>query len=305
MISIKRDSPSFALDIVETDKDNFSVSVCSFNKSKENEISFYRFNDSKEKLHLSVPQNFPITSCTFSKQLRNDETDYILVSSDNVKLFVVENDKIQPRSEIKVNKTSHPITSVDWYSTKAIASSLDSTVTILDMNSVSIITRIMAHEHPVNHTCFCNDENQFVTGGFDGSLRGFDLRDLSSLDMMYQSSMPILRCDVSKLNPNYVAFFSKDSCGVTFIDRRRIGTPLSIANIGDAHITGIAWSLTDENVLYMTSTTGNVYKASLETNRVFNEPELMTSFSQPIESIASSASYVAVTLKDDVKLLPI
>ena len=55
--------------------------------------------------------------------------------------------------------------------------SIDSTVTIWDIERNTDSAQLIAHDSAVFDICF-REENVFATSGQDGSIRHFDLRDL-------------------------------------------------------------------------------------------------------------------------------
>ena len=84
---------------------------------------------------------------------------------------------------------SGPLTSFDWnpFNLHVIAtSSIDNTVTIWDINKQMVITQLVAHDSAVHDIQFAEHE-RFGTVGQDGSVRVFDLRQLESSTIIYES----------------------------------------------------------------------------------------------------------------------
>ena len=73
-----------------------------------------------------------------------------------------------------------PLTSFDWNETDPSmigTCSIDTTVTIWDVNTMTPKTQLIAHDKEVFDIGFVpNDVNVFATAGADGSVRLFDLR---------------------------------------------------------------------------------------------------------------------------------
>lgn len=74
-----------------------------------------------------------------------------------------------------------PVTSFDWNKTDVkclAASSIDTTVTIWDLEHQQVTTQLIAHDKAVYDICFAKESMRFGTCGEDGSVRVFDLRSL-------------------------------------------------------------------------------------------------------------------------------
>lgn len=58
---------------------------------------------------------------------------------------------------------------------------------------MALVQPIIAHENSVNTIAFSNDEAVFTTGGNDGSVRQFDMRNLQNSNIVYSSSNSVLK----------------------------------------------------------------------------------------------------------------
>ncbi|MFO0117586.1 MAG: hypothetical protein ACK521_08225 [bacterium] len=85
---------------------------------------------------------------------------------------------------------SNPISAFDWNRvdpTKIAVSSVDSTVTILDINQQSLTTQIIAHDKAVYDVSFAPNDSMFASCGEDGSVRIFDIKNLQQSSIIYES----------------------------------------------------------------------------------------------------------------------
>ena len=94
------------------------------------------------------------------------------------------------------SKYNGPLTSFDWNTANDAllgTASVDTTCTIWDLNKLSIKTQLIAHDKEVVDIQFGKEENIFISGGADGSVRLFDLRNLDHSTIIYETkgSTPI------------------------------------------------------------------------------------------------------------------
>lgn len=85
---------------------------------------------------------------------------------------------------------SNPISSFDWNHvdpSKIAVSSVDSTVTILDINRQTLTTQIIAHDKAVYDVSFAPNDSMFASCGEDGSVRIFDINNLQQSNIIYES----------------------------------------------------------------------------------------------------------------------
>ena len=195
---------------------------------------------------------------------------------------------------IYLNKINCPLTSGDSNDSTLLVSSTDCTVCLIDLYTLNVKTRLLAHDHPIYDVCSCGDNSStFLTCGFDGSVREFDSRNISSLSVIYQSPKPVLRISVSPSNSNIVSLFSLNSENVTVIDRRNTTTPLCVTRDNGAYITSMSWS-TNGDSLYFGTEHGQLMFTNFPTGSVLLEPVLLYHTTYPIESISVSDSFISL-----------
>lgn len=126
--------------------------------------------------------------------------DLLATSSDVLHLYDLYKDESSPISPFKKQQVfllrneqefSNPISSFDWNRndpTKIAVSSVDSTVTILDINQQQLTTQIIAHDKAVFDVSFAPNGFTFASCGEDGSVRTFDVRDLKKSNIIYENT---------------------------------------------------------------------------------------------------------------------
>eukprot|EP00826_Nyctotherus_ovalis_P049298 TRINITY_DN5941_c0_g2_i3.p2 TRINITY_DN5941_c0_g2~~TRINITY_DN5941_c0_g2_i3.p2 ORF type:complete len:138 (+),score=25.93 TRINITY_DN5941_c0_g2_i3:73-486(+) len=121
---------------------------------------------------------------------------------------------------------------------------LDTICVIWDIEKEAVTTQLVAHDKEVFDIAFGHDSFTFATAGGDGSVRQFDTRNYDNCIIIYESQYqaPFIRLAWNRVNPNYLATFTADSCVVTIIDLRYPMQPfVELAGHIDS-VNAIAWS---------------------------------------------------------------
>ena len=109
--------------------------------------------------------------------------------------------------------------------TKICAGSTNQIVTVYDIEAQSIVRQIQAHESgSVNAVHFWGpDHNTLISGGADGNLRIFDLRNPNFFMAMHESGpdKPILQTIPNPHNDHQMAVLSHRSGIVSVLDTRK------------------------------------------------------------------------------------
>lgn len=240
------------------------LAVCSFEKENINQILVYNFIGPSIELESVSDIQFPQIQCKFSPFASKDETDFMLTCAETLKLFQVSPQGLALFSEIDVSEEPEPITAVDWGTYQenvCICCGSDCAASSVDLETQQVTARIMAHDHQVHDIQFVGPTPTFVTAGFDGSMRFFDLRDLASSIIYFQTLRPLLRLSVSPWDANKIATFSSDSRTITIIDVRQPGVPSAVIKGFDENISCIDWSRTVENVVFGSTINGKIKTA--------------------------------------------
>lgn len=148
----------------------------------------------------------------------------------------------------KTNDFCSPITSCDWNADDPRivgCCSIDTTVSIWDVDVAKLETQLIAHDKDVFDIAFAKGTHTFASCGADGSARLFDLRDLAHCTVVYESPQfsPLLRLAWNKLDQTYLATFSVDGTEVVVVDIRYPSVPVgSLKGIHTQPINSISWS---------------------------------------------------------------
>jgi hypothetical protein len=174
-----------------------------------------------------------------------------------------------------------------------VAGSTDATAAAMDLNEADVVTRVIAHDHPVLDVCFA-DAATFTTAGYDGSMRYFDLRDLASSFIFYQAPLPLMKVRVCPTDHTKIACFSSKSRAIVVIDSRRPGVPCATCTDATGTLTGIGWEKLGSSHLYATDTAGTVLLANLENQVPRMASQLWYKGEASIESLAMGQGVIAV-----------
>ncbi|OHT05100.1 DDB1- and CUL4-associated factor 7 like protein [Tritrichomonas foetus] len=294
----------FAISLTSTLSPNEYLSVATFETSIPNQLDIFQYNsDSFIKLDSSdeCKFSFPITSCKFAPNHSSDITEFLLTGAESVKLWSVVDNSIKLQSEYKINQTNNPITSIDWCPENrvlAIAASTDNSVSILDFVADCVSANILAHDNPIHDCAFCGDQNYFATAGYDGSLRLCDVRDLSSLTLVYQAAMPLLRISPSPIDSNLIALFGRSATGVTLVDIRSPGLPIAASTHVDKEVSGIAWSVENLGVLYSVNNAGQLRVCDFSSGKTMAPSSVIHETGEKNEAIAVTQGKVAIVYEN-------
>lgn len=121
---------------------------------------------------------------------------------------------------------SGPLTSMDWspFDLNQIATaSLDSTVSIWDITRQSVLTQLVAHEQSAVHDIQFTENSRFCTVGREGSVRLFDLRQLESSSIIFETpnKEPLIKIAGNISNKNHIAVVMSNSKDVILLDQRK------------------------------------------------------------------------------------
>ncbi|EPY25884.1 WDcontaining protein 68 [Angomonas deanei] len=208
----------------------------------------------------------------------------------------------------KPNDFCSPVTSCDWnqYNVNIVGCcSIDTTVTIWDIESNQQKTKLVAHDKDVYDMAFASAET-FSSCGADGSVRLFDLRSMDHSTILYESAglTPLLRISYNQKDPHYFAVFGIESTEVVVLDDRYPSVPVSV--LSGRHtgpLNGMAWSpLSARNIctvgedaivcIWDTDSSHSMYNFQGDSpinNVVWNNP--------------NQENWIGVTTKEGVQLL--
>ncbi|OHT12512.1 DDB1- and CUL4-associated factor 7 like protein [Tritrichomonas foetus] len=281
------------------------LAISSFEETNNNFIKIYRIVGpsfiSESTLDFTLPQ----TCCRFSPAGRPDSSDLLISGGDNIRVWQTEINGSKLLNDIEVH-IGEPITCLDWSlyeESLVLAGSTDATATAVDLTSGQTVARIIAHDHPIHDISFCGASSNFITAGFDGSLRFFDLRDLQSSFIYYQTAMPLMRASVSPLESYKMATFSKNSNFVTIIDARRPGVPCAVCSIHKSPVTSIGWSKIQTDMIYSSDSSGTFATSFVQNDELEMDSNIWYETENPIEFFHIGQGIIAMAIDKRVDVI--
>lgn len=210
----------------------------------------------------------------------------------------------------KPNDFCSPVTSCDWNSedlNTVGCCSIDTTVTIWDLERGQQKTKLVAHDKDVYDMAFIS-AHTFASCGADGSVRVFDLRDMDHCTVLYETPglSPMLRVASNQQDRNYISTFGIESPDAVVIDIRYPGVTASL--LTDRHmqpINGMAWSPQSAQNISTVGEDGIVWIWSA--NADIGEPLYNHTCGVPINNVAwrhaNQQDWIAITTSEGANLL--
>lgn len=307
MGSVRLDWRPFGLAFSSPFSQESRVAVTSFETGKKNFVKFFRIVGPSILAEGECETRFPQTCVLFSPSGGEDASDVAVTCGDSLKVWRASSNGASAVADVSVNETSDPITCADWSlyeDSIVLTGSTDATATAIDLTRGQIAAKIIAHDHPLHDICFCGASSTFVTAGFDGSLRFFDLRDLQTSYIWYQTAMPLMRVAVSPLDTSRVVVFAKGSRSVVVIDARHPGVPEATIEGHGGAVTCLGWSKLRSDSVYSADDRGGLFLAGLSgTGLEVSTRMCWESGGDAIESFAIGQGVIAVAAGTRVDLL--
>lgn len=176
--------------------------------------------------------------------------DLLATSGDSLMIWENNGQSVNLRAKLvndRHREYCEPLTSFDWNTIDPNVigtASIDTSCTIWDLETQQLRTQLIAHDKEVYDIAW--DKNQFVfaTVGADGSVRKFDLRNLSKSTIVYESPdyNPLLRIAWNKTNSNYLATIQMDSSSVHILDVRGAQMPVAELNGHTNCVNSLSWA---------------------------------------------------------------
>ena len=282
------------------------LAIGSFDKSPTNFLKIIKFVGPSAINESEIALPYPICSLKFCPQGSNNASDKLITSGDNLKLWqILQNGQIQLVSDIATSPSKIPLTCFDWsifQESLVLVGGTDGAATAVNVANGQIAARIIAHDHPIYDISFCAANPTFLTASFDGSLRFFDLRDLQSSFIYYQTSMPIMKIEVCPFESNYIALFASNSQVVTVIDSRHPGVPIHTCEAGPSPITCIGWSNINANSIFWS--TDDCCLCSTFLNEAMSPPaNILQRTNDKIQWFSASHNLLAESLSNRVDII--
>ena len=282
------------------------LAVASFETNGNNFLSVFKIVGPSVIPEAEVLMKFPPTCAKFGPNGGQGDEDLLITCGDTLKVWETSSKGASTLSDISLNETSDPITCADWslyQDSIVLVGSTDATATAVDLNTQQIVARVVAHDHPVHDICFCGASSTFITAGFDGSLRFFDLRELQTSYIYYQTAMPLMRASVSPMETFKMATFAKDSKTVVIIDSRKPGVPVAMMTRHEGSVTCLGWSKLACDRIYTTDDKGSMKLGTISSDSLDMEADNWWKSDEPIESFSIGQGIIALSRGKQVDIV--
>ena len=287
------------------------LAISSLEKSLLNKIQILELIDNELKMVLSMDCGYPCTKLLWCPN--KNKSSHLAFSSDCMQIFDYseENHKLEPCAKLTNLKSKYcgPLTSFDWnIANDSIlgTASLDNTCTIWDLNKKSIKTQLIAHDKEVFDIQFGAEENVFISGGADGTVRLFDLRSLDHSTIIYETKGCINKLAWNLQASNLIAALSLEK-NVIYIFDSRMNTNVSMdeLNLHKEPVTGCVWAPDNPTQLCSVSEDFNVIISNVGSPQFQNNN---VSYTAPaainnVDWCKTFPEWIGITFQDRVQLL--
>ena len=293
------------------------LAISSLEKRFDNKIEILELvdksndNDLKKVLELQI--GYPCTKLLWSPN--KAKNSLLAFSSDCIQIYDYSEEKQNLLFQTKLNniksKYNGPLTSFDWNTANDAllgTASVDTTCTIWDLNKLSIKTQLIAHDKEVFDIQFGKEENIFISGGADGSVRLFDLRNLDHSTIIYETkgNSAINKLAWNLQTSNLIAALSLDK-NIIYIFDSRMNTNVSLdeLNLHKEPVTGFVWAPDNISQLCSVSEDCNVIISNVNTESSQNNNVSYTA-PFPINNVdwcKVIPEWIGITFNNRVQLL--
>jgi len=290
------------------------LAISSLEKNLNNKIEILELIDNELKNVHEYQLEYPCTKLLWSPN--RAKSSILATSSDCIQLYNYSEEKKKlinwEKLANKKSKYSGALTSFDWNTVNDAllgTASIDTTCTIWDLNKVSIKTQLIAHDKEVFDIQFGNDENTFISGGADGSVRFFDLRELNHSTIIYETrgSTPINKLAWNLQTPNLIAALSLDKSVIYIFDSRAISNvSMDELNFHKEPVTGIVWAHDNPSQLCSVSEDCSVIISTVYNEQLSQNTNVSYNAPLPINNVdwcKSFPEWIGITFQNKVQLL--
>lgn len=281
------------------------MAVSSFTSGTDNKIELYRLGEEDVTRVATFPTRFPQTRLCFAPDSTLSPTDSFATVDTAVHIYMIDGATTTEHATIGDPSGNRILTSIDWSRsdpTLAVAGSLDGTVSMYDIEAVCESSAIQAHEQPVYDVSFSMIAPIFATGGLDGSVRLFDMRDLRSSIIFYQSTMPVQRVITAPFQSYFVGVMSRGANRLMVVDSRNPERPVAACGAGTSPVTTFAWSKLSQSRIYVTHEDHGIVQCDLTDE---NGTVCIERTKNEVQSFAIGPMMLAVAAGDTVEFLDI
>eukprot|EP00033_Pygsuia_biforma_P002095 GCRY01002326.1.p1 GENE.GCRY01002326.1~~GCRY01002326.1.p1 ORF type:complete len:338 (-),score=33.39 GCRY01002326.1:26-1039(-) len=231
----------------------FRLAIGSFIEEYQNKVAVLEVDSETGNFRSrgEIEHLYPATKISFIPSRNLNYPDLFATCGDFIRIWAPQSEGV-----IKLHTvfTQHgkkeycaPQTSFDWNETDPnllASSSIDTTITIWDVETSSPRTQLIAHDKEVYDVCWNTGIDTFASVGSDGSVRMFDLRSLEHSTIIYESPdlAPLLRLSWNKMDNNYLATFMADSREAIILDIRVPSLPVAELSAHTACLNSCHWA---------------------------------------------------------------
>ena len=286
------------------------LAISSLEKRLDNKIEILELIDNELKNVYEQQIGYPCTKLLWSPN--KGKNSLLAFTSDCVQIYDYSEEKrvlsFQTRLNNLKSKYCGPLTSFDWNMVNDSilgTASLDNTCTIWDLNKQSIKTQLIAHDKEVFDIQFRNDENIFISGGADGSVRLFDLRMLDHSTIIYETKGCINKLAWNLQTPNLIAALSLDKNIIFIFDSRMSNVTMDELNLHKEPVTGCVWAPDNPIQLCSVSEDCNVIISNV-INEISQSNNVSYNAPYPINNVdwcKSFPEWIGITFRNRVQLL--
>ena len=285
------------------------LAISSLEKRLDNKIEILELIDNELKNVYEQQVGYPCTKLLWSPN--KNKSSLLAFASDCIQIYDYNEEKkvlsFQTRLNNMKSQYNGPLTSFDWNIVNNSilgTASIDNTCTIWDLNKQSIKTQLIAHDKEVFDIQFGTEENIFISGGADGSIRLFDLRMLDHSTIIYETKGCINKLAWNLQAPTLIAALSLDKNIIYIFDSRmNLNVSMDELNLHKEPVTGCIWAPDNPTQLCSVSEDCSVIISSFG-----NEQNNNVSYTAPcpinnVDWCRSFPAWIGITFQERVQLL--
>lgn len=242
--------PVYAMHWSARPNKDFRLALGSFKSDKSNFIEVVELNETTGTFQfeprLWAHHGFPATKVMFVPD--RSPVNLLATSAEALRLWtVIPGTGLREEVTLMGNKNSSchcPLTSFDWVEPEFIGTcSIDRSCTIWNVERQIMEKQLIAHSDEVNDIAWSPAPGRFATASSDGSIRTFDMRQITQSSIVYEnSSTPLVRIAWNKQDVRYLAALPKDSHRVIVLDTRYPLCPVAELEKHKGPVNAMAWA---------------------------------------------------------------
>ena len=287
------------------------LAISSLEKRIDNKIEILDLIDNDLKKVCEQKIGYPSTKVLWGPN--KNKSSLLASSSDFVQIYEYNEEKRALNLQAKLtnlkSKYCGALTSFDWNVVNDSilgTASIDNTCTIWDLNKQSIKTQLIAHDKEVLDIQFGYEENIFISGGADGSVRLFDLRMLDHSTIIYETKGVINKIAWNLQTPNLIAALSLENCVVYIFDSRNTNVSLVELKFHKEPVTGMVWAPNNHMQICSVSEDKNVIISNVQSDAANQNNNVCYAAPSEINNVnwcETSPEWIGITFKNQVQLL--